>query len=111
MVSEEKIMERVYETVLILRPDLPPQEGEGVVKKISQKIKDGGGEIFSCRLWLENRKFAYVLRSRGAERKKYDQGNYWLIEFKLAIEKLAELKEAIRLEENILRSLIIRKSD
>ena len=46
MLSEEKIMERVYETVLILRPDLSAEEGEGVVKKISQKIKDGGGEIF-----------------------------------------------------------------
>lgn len=102
-------MDRDYENMIILKPDLDDQEREEVFDKISKRIKDLKGEVLASKVWIKERKFYYFLRSRGAEKKKYYKGCYWLINFTLGIEKLPELKETIRLEERILRNLIVSR--
>ncbi len=102
-------MDRNYECMLILKPDLPEAEREEAAGSIEEKIKELGGEVVKSLLWAKVKDFYYFLRSKGAERKKYHKGSYWLINFALPIENLGELKEAIRLEEKILRSLILNK--
>ncbi len=82
-------------------------EREEIFDKISKRIKDLKGEVLASTVWAKERKFYYFLRSRGAEKNKYYKGCYWLINFNLDVEKLSELKETIRLEERILRNLII----
>ena len=100
-------MSRDYENMIILKPDLDDQEREEIFDKISKRIKDLNGEVLASKVWAKERKFYYFLRSRGAEKKKYYKGCYWLINFTLDIEKLPDLKETIRLEERILRNLIV----
>ena len=100
-------MNRDYENMIILKPDLDDQEREDVFDKLSKRIKDLNGEVLVSKIWVKERKFYYFLRSRGAEKKKYFKGCYWLLNFTLDVEKLPELKETIRLEEKILRNLII----
>ncbi len=100
-------MDRDYENMIILKPDLDDQEREEIFDKISKRIKDLNGEVLASKVWAKERKFYYFLRSRGAEKKKYYKGCYWLINFTLDIEKLPDLKETIRLEERILRNLIV----
>ena len=102
-------MNRDYEIMIILKPDLDDQQREETFDKISKRIKDLKGEVSVSTVWAKERKFYYFLRSRGAEKKKYYKGCYWLINFNLEIEKLPELKETIRLEERILRNLIISR--
>ena len=100
-------MNRDYENMIILKPDLDDQEREDVFDKLTKRIKDLNGEVAVSKIWAKERKFYYFLRSRGAEKKKYFKGCYWLLNFTLDVEKLPELKETIRLEEKILRNLIL----
>lgn len=102
-------MNRDYESMVIVKPDLDDQGKKEVFDKISQRIKDLNGEVLASKVWAKERKFYYFLRSRGAEKKKYYKGCYWLVNFTLDIEKLPELKETMRLEERILRNLIVTR--
>jgi len=102
-------MNRDYENMIVLKPDLDDQGREEIFDKITKRIKDLNGEVSVSKVWAKERKFYYFLRSRGAEKKKYYKGCYWLINFTLDVEKLSELKETIRLEERILRNLIVSR--
>jgi len=103
-------MERNYESMMIIRSDLPERGLEDVFSKISKKIEELGGKVNSADIWTRERNFAYTLRSRGAGKNKFDKGCYWLINFVLDTKNIVSLKEAIKLEENILRSIIINRS-
>jgi ribosomal protein S6 len=50
------------------------------------------------------------MRGRGAGRKKYFKGTFWQINFELDPAKLPDLKELLRLEERILRNLMLARS-
>jgi ribosomal protein S6 len=102
-------MERNYECMLILRPDLSEPDREKIVGEAGEKIKRLKGQVKKSVLWRNLSDFHYFLRSKGAQRTKYYKGSYWLIEFILPTESLDELKEMIKLEEGILRNLILNK--
>ncbi|MFH1768247.1 MAG: 30S ribosomal protein S6 [Candidatus Omnitrophota bacterium] len=102
-------MERNYESMVAVRTELSDEQLENIFSKISNKIETLGGKVSEARIWAKERPFSYPLRSKAAGRKRFEKGSYWLVDFRLDTEKLAELKEVIRLEENILRNIIIRK--
>ncbi|MFH1519058.1 MAG: 30S ribosomal protein S6 [Candidatus Omnitrophota bacterium] len=102
-------MNRDYESMIILRPDLEDQVREEIFEKITKRIKDSGGEVLASKIWAKERKFYYFLRGREAEKKKYHKGCYWQVNFTFDSDKLSELKETLRLEERILRNLIINR--
>lgn len=102
-------MNRDYESMMIVGLDLDDQTRDDIFAKIIKQIKDLGGETLASKIWAKERKFYYFLQGRGAGRKKHDKGCYWLINFTLDKDKLSELKEVIRLEERILRSLIVNR--
>ena len=102
-------MERAYESMLILWSDLTDEQRKEVFNKITKCITGLGGKVSKADVWAQERNFFFPLRSRGAEKKKYDKGCYWLVEFTLDTEKLPDLKETIRLEERILRNVIIKR--
>ena len=101
-------MNRDYECMFILRPDLSDQERDEIFDKIIKRIESLEGKVSSSKVWAKERNFYYFLRSRGAERKKFYKGSYWLVNFVIDKDKLDDLKETIRLEERILRSLVIK---
>ena len=102
-------MDRSYESMVILKPDLADQEKEEVFDKLIKRIKDLKGEVSASKVWVKERNFYYFLKGKGAEKKKYYKGCYWLVNFTLDTDKILELKETIRLEERILRSIIINR--
>ena len=102
-------MKKSYESMMVLMPDLADQEKEEIFDKITKKIEALDGKVSSAKIWAKERNFYYFLKSRGAEKKKYYKGCYWLVDFNLDNTKLGDLKETIRLEERILRNLIINK--
>lgn len=104
-------MENNYECMFILKDDITPEEKEEVAGKVSKKIEASGGKIISSKVFIKERSFAYCLKSRGAEKKKYSKGTYWLVQFSISADKLSDLKETMRLEERILRNLILRRED
>ena len=74
-------------------------------------IEELKGKVFDSKIWEKESNFHFFLQSRGAEKKKYYKGCYWLVNFSLDVSKLPDLKELIRLEERILRSLIINREN
>jgi len=101
-------MQRLYETMMVLVTDIGEKAQEEIFQKIIKKIESLGGKVEASKVWAKERAFYFFIKSRGAEKKKYNKGCYWLVNFYLDTEKLVDLKETIRLEENILRSLILR---
>jgi small subunit ribosomal protein S6 len=75
----------------------------GVSNQIDQMVQDCGGEMLASRLWSEQ-KLAYPI---GGHRK----GTYWLTYFRMDSLKQSDLTRSCRLNENILRNLIIRIDD
>lgn len=102
-------MERNYEIMLVIIPEVSSEERKAIAEKIMDSIKRLEGKITLSTLWAEKRNFCYPIRSRGAQKKKYQEGAYWLINFVLEPKKLPDLKEVIRLEERILRYIMVSK--
>jgi len=103
-------MERIYESMIIVRPDLPEEEREEVFDKITKYVKDSGGKIQESKIWAKERNFYFPIRSRGAEKKKYMKGLYWLLNFTFDTGKLKDLKQTLHLEERVLRNIIFNRS-
>lgn len=102
---------RKYESVLILKPNVPETAREEIRKKISEKITALKGKVVSLSVWKDLARFYFPLQTTGAGREKYYEGSYWLLVFELNPPSLGDLKELIRLEENILRNLILRSDE
>ncbi|MBU2102839.1 MAG: 30S ribosomal protein S6 [Candidatus Omnitrophota bacterium] len=104
-------MDRNYETMVIVRSDISEQEQGEVFAKVTKKIEALGGKIEAARVWAKERTFTYFLKSSAAGKKKFDKGCYWLLNYLIDTDKLGDLKETIRLEERILRYLILRQEE
>ena len=91
--------ENFYEGLFILNSDAYARNPEDVSSLIAKTIEQLGGIVRVSRLW-DDRKLAYPI-------KHHRRGVYWLSYFRLSTDKLAELNRLFRLNENILRSLII----
>lgn len=100
---------RKYELVFIIRPDLDKDAHDEIKEKIFQTISKEEGEIKSWSVWKDKQRFAYSLRTRGAEKKRFTEGTYILSEFVLDPQKLGSLKYILDLEERIIRHLTISR--
>lgn len=104
-------MKRNFECVLIVPTDIGDQSQEAIFQKITNKIESLDGKIIDSKVWIKERNLCYFLKSKSGEKKKYTKGCYWLSVFSIDTDKLSEIRETIRLEEKILRSLIVRSKD
>lgn len=92
--------EHVYEGMFILDSNKYGRDPAGVSGQIPEMIEKLGGSILANRLW-EDRRLAYPI---GQHRK----GTYWLTYFKLDSAKTDELNRDLRLNENVIRSLLLK---
>ncbi len=104
-------MDRVYESMIIVKSELADEEREDVFEQIAKYVTDSGGKVQESKIWAKERNFYFPIRSRGAEKKRHNKGLYWLFRFSFDTQKLGGLKEAIRLEERILRSITFNRSN
>ncbi len=91
---------RTYETAFILRPDLEEEALASTVSKVIDLITSGGGSIEHRDDWGK-RRLAYEI---GGER----DGHYTILRFKADSPTLKELERTFRLNEDVLRYLIVR---
>lgn len=92
--------EHVYEGMFILDSNKYGRDSAGVSGQIPEAIQKLGGEMLANRLW-EDRRLAYPI---GQHRK----GTYWLTYFKLDSSKTTDLNREFRLNDNVIRSLILK---
>lgn len=100
-------MKRLYEGMFILTLEIGEKGQEEIFQKITKRIESLEGKVLNSKVWAKERNFTFFLKGRGAQKKRHTKGTYWLVNFYLDIEKMPDLKETVRLEENILRSLIL----
>ena len=92
--------EHVYEAMFIFDSNKYSRDPGGVSNTITEAIEKLGGSILANRLW-EERRLAYPI---GQHRK----GTYWLTYFKFDASKTVELNLELKLNENIVRSLVLK---
>jgi len=89
-----------YEMMVIIKPDLNQKQTEEELKKLRDFIKSQEGSITHEDLW-GMQKLAYTI-------KKYSNGYYAIFYFDLPPTEVKELMRNIKLEQNIMRSLIMK---
>ena len=94
---------RDYEVLYIVRADLDDDKVQDVVKRVNTLIERSGGSLERTNLWGK-RKLAY-------EVKHQKEGAYILQDFQIAQDRIPELEGALKISEEVLRHLIVRKPD
>jgi small subunit ribosomal protein S6 len=76
------------------------RDPNGVSAHVPKMVEDCGGDVLVSRLWNEQ-KLAYPIKG-------HRKGTYWLSYFKMEAGKLAQFRRACQLNEDVLRSLIVK---
>ena len=90
-----------YEAMFILQPNLNEAQGTEAFAQLDEAIIKNEGQIVTSGIWSEKRKLGYPIR-------KFQEGLYYLITFKAKASAILKLKQIYKLNENILRILIIK---
>jgi len=94
---------RDYEVLYIVRPDLEEDKVQDIVKRVNSLIGRSGGSTEQTSLWGK-RKLAY-------EVKHQKEGSYVLQDFTIDPGRVPELESALKITEEVLRHLIVRKAE
>ena len=95
-------MMKKYESMFIIKPDLSEDDKKALFNQISDVIVKNKGSIIQAGVWSERRKMCFSIN-------KYDEGTYYLVNFSLlAPSVITEIKQAYKLNENIIRVLILK---
>lgn len=93
--------ERVYELVIIFDSSLEDEKLDGKIKKLEEKLTAGAGRIEEIARWGK-RRLAYSI-------KKKESGNYVVLRFTSKPDQLDELERGLKLDEQVLRHLMVYK--
>lgn len=104
---------RNYEAMILIRPDLTDQERQTAIDQIKLSITNKGGEVQSADIWANKRKLAFDIRSvltSGGVR-KYNEAVFYLANFKVDTQAITQLRNDLKLNDAIIRSMITSKED
>ena len=91
---------RDYELGFVIHPEVDQSDVTQAVDKVGQYITAGGGEVTSVDVW-GRRALAYPIR-------KHKEGTYVFLQAQLDPQAILELERNLKLDEEILRHLLIR---
>ena len=91
-----------YETLYVIKPNLEDEARAALIQKFSAIITDNGGEVESVDEWGK-RKLAYAIDY-------ISEGYYVLVNFKANAELPAELERNFRINDNVMRYMVIKKA-
>jgi small subunit ribosomal protein S6 len=91
---------RDYELGFILHPDVEQADVTEAVERVSQYVTTIGGEVASVDVW-GRRTLAYPIR-------KQQEGTYVFFQAQISPEAVGELERNLKLDEEILRYLLVR---
>jgi small subunit ribosomal protein S6 len=92
-----------YELIYIIQPKLDEDGINGVNERVTQAIAGQKGQVVSTEKWGQ-RKLAYPI-------KNHFFGNYVLHNVEMPPNGVLEVERVMRLHEDIIRFLVIRKDD
>lgn len=99
--GEVKMKMCKYEAMFVIKSELSESERKALFQQISDVITKNNGTVLQSNIWAEKRKLAYPI-------KKVQEAMYYLVNFSASPETISSMRQAYRINENILRTLIIR---
>jgi small subunit ribosomal protein S6 len=93
-----------YEVTYILRPHLEEEPTETEITKIAEQLRTNGGEVVGEIERMGKRRLAYEIDD-------VREGYYVVMRFKADAAQAKELDRLLRLNENVMRALLIRLDD
>ncbi len=90
-----------YETMYILRPDIPEEEVDSHLKKYSEILEKSGTEVLDSQM-RGKRRLAYPIS-------KHKEGIYVQLSHKGNGQQVAILEKAMRLSEDVMRYLTVKQ--
>ena len=90
-----------YETMYILRPDIPEEEVDSHLKKYSEILEKSGTEVLDSQM-RGKRRLAYPIS-------KHKEGIYVQLSHKGNGQQVALLERAMRLSEDVIRYLSVKQ--
>jgi len=92
-----------YEGIFIIKPTLGEQEIKAVLDLVEGEIKKNDGKVIEVKSWGK-RELAYSI-------KKFNEGLYYYMDFEAVPTTLKDMDRKFRLNDNIVRFLIIKKDE
>jgi small subunit ribosomal protein S6 len=96
-------MDRFYEVMFIVRPDVEDADLDKLIAGFEQTITNGGGHLRSAEK-LGRRKLAYTVR-------KCNEGNYVLLTLDAEGKLIAELERRLRVSEPVIKFITVRMDE
>ena len=90
-----------YETMYILRPDIPEEEVDSHLKKYNEILEKAGAEVLDSQM-RGKRRLAYPIA-------KHKEGIYVQLSHKGNGQQVATLEKAMRLSEDVIRYLTVKQ--
>jgi small subunit ribosomal protein S6 len=91
-----------YETMYILRPDIPEEEVESHVTRYREIVSEAGGQVLDTQM-RGKRRLAYPIA-------KHREGIYVQLNHDGDGQQVAPLERAMRLSEDVIRYLTVKQS-
>lgn len=92
---------RDYELVTIWNPDLGEEGVTGGLERLTGAISTRGGEVADTNIW-GRRRLAYHID-------RHAEGVYVVMQLKLDPTRAAELESQLKINEDVMRHLLVRK--
>jgi small subunit ribosomal protein S6 len=96
-------MNRSYEIMFIIRPDVDEAETDKIVETFSGYVTAGGGSITSAEKW-GRRRLAYTVN-------KFNDGIYILLIVDAPANAIAEIERRLRVSEQIIKFITVRMDE
>jgi small subunit ribosomal protein S6 len=90
---------KTYEALFLIDANLDEKATNAIFDQIKEIITKYEGDIISSRIWADKQKLTFPI-------KKKQEAKYYLVNFKLKPVLIDKIRQAYRLNENILRALI-----
>lgn len=93
-----------YEVTYIIKPHLEEADVEACISQLAESLKSNGGEVLGEIEKLGKRRLAYEIDD-------VREGFYVVMKFKSDAAQAKELERQLRLNENVMRALLIRNEE
>ena len=96
-------MNRTYEIMFIVRPDVEEAELDKLIEGFSANITNGGGEVKNVEK-MGRRRLAYTVR-------KFNDGFYVLLNVAAAGSLITEIERRLRVSEQVIKFITVRMDE
>jgi small subunit ribosomal protein S6 len=89
-----------YELVVIVDATLSQEQKEALMKEVTDAVTKVDGKVSNRQVWLEKQKFSFRMKGKA-------EGTYYVVNFESPASSALKIREALRLNEKLLRFLLI----